>query len=109
MIASAALQLAASRFLFEQGAQTGDPATFKLASQLANDSRQNLLAAYEYATRAAKAKPKKGRPVWQQIVESSLQTVPECHDGSISPISAGPVIIGQEMESQTNRASGAGQ
>ncbi len=58
MVASAALQLAASRFLFDQGAQTGAAATLKAASQLANDSRQNLLAAYELAQREAQARPK---------------------------------------------------
>jgi hypothetical protein len=57
-VASAALQLAASRFLFDQGSVTGDPATLKAASQLANDSRQNLLAAYELAQRMAAARPK---------------------------------------------------
>ena len=57
MIASAALQLAASRFLFDRGAQTGDPALLKTASQLSNDSRQNLLAAYELAQREAAARP----------------------------------------------------
>lgn len=56
MVASAALQLAASRFLFDQAAMTGDPALFKTASQLSNDSRQNLLAAYELAVREAKAR-----------------------------------------------------
>lgn len=56
MVASAALQLAASRFLFDQGAVSGDSATLKTASQLANDSRQNLLAAYELAVREAKAR-----------------------------------------------------
>lgn len=58
MIASAALQLAASRFVFDQAAQTGDAALMKTASQLANDSRQNLLAAYELAQREAQARPK---------------------------------------------------
>lgn len=56
MVASAALQLAASRFLFDQAAMIGDPALFKAASQLSNDSRQNLLAAYELAVREAKAR-----------------------------------------------------
>ncbi len=57
MVASAALQLAASRFLFDQAAATSDPATFQQASRLANDSRQNLLAAYEMAVRAAGCRP----------------------------------------------------
>lgn len=56
MVASAALQLAASRFLFDQAATSGDPSLFKTASQLSNDSRQNLLAAYELANREAKAR-----------------------------------------------------
>ncbi len=70
MIASAALQLASSRFLFDQGAQTGDPALLKTASQLANDSRQNLLAAYELAQREAQARPKKSalEAFWSQPV-----------------------------------------
>ena len=50
------LQLAASRYLFDQGARTGDPSLLKTASQLANDSRQNLLAAYELAQREAQAR-----------------------------------------------------
>lgn len=56
MVASAALQLAASRFLFDVGTSAGDPATIKTASQLADASRQNLLAAYELATREAQAR-----------------------------------------------------
>ena len=56
MVASAGLQLAASRFLFERGARSGDAQTLKLASSLANDSRQNLLAAYELAVREAQAR-----------------------------------------------------
>lgn len=56
MIASAALQLAASRYLFDKGAAEGDPALLKQASSLANDSRQNLLAAFELAKREADAR-----------------------------------------------------
>lgn len=63
MVASAALQLAASRFLFDQAAMTGDPAIFKTASTLSNDSRQNLLAAYELAVREAEARAKAAGPV----------------------------------------------
>ena len=58
IVGSAALQLASSRFLFDQGAKTGDPTLLKLASQMANDSRQNLLAAYELAVREAQARPR---------------------------------------------------
>ncbi len=56
IVASAALQLAASRFLFDLGAESGDATILKQASQLANDSRQNLLAAAELATRSASAR-----------------------------------------------------
>lgn len=55
MVASAALQLAASRFAFEV---LGD---MKLGSQLANDSRQNLLAAHELCAREARARKDRGR------------------------------------------------
>jgi hypothetical protein len=53
MVASAALQLAASRFAFEV---LGD---FQLGSRLANDSRQNLLAAHELCAKEATARPKR--------------------------------------------------
>jgi hypothetical protein len=56
MVASAALQLAASRWAFDKGAEDNDPRLLKLGSTLANDSRQNLLAAYELAVREAKAR-----------------------------------------------------
>lgn len=56
MIASAALQLAASRFCFDRGAADGDVALLRMGSSLANDSRQNLLAAYELAVREAGAR-----------------------------------------------------
>jgi hypothetical protein len=55
-VCSAALQLAASRWAFDAGAATGDAGLLKLGSALANDSRQNLLAAYEYATREAESR-----------------------------------------------------
>jgi hypothetical protein len=57
MIASAALQLAASRWAFDRGAESGDASLFKLGSSMANDSRQNLLAAYELSVREARARP----------------------------------------------------
>ena len=66
IIASAGLQLAASRWAFDLGAQTNHPALMKLGSQLANDSRQNLLAAYELAVREAQAREQKrpASPPW---------------------------------------------
>lgn len=51
MVQSAAWQLAASRYAFEV---SGDHA---LGSKLANDSRQNLLAAHELCAREAASRP----------------------------------------------------
>ena len=56
MVASAGLQLGASRWAFDRGAKRRDPALLKLGSSLANDSRQNLLASYELAVREAEAR-----------------------------------------------------
>lgn len=56
MVASAALQLAASRWAFDQGAERNDPSLIKMGSAIANDSRQNLLAAYELAVKEAKVR-----------------------------------------------------
>jgi hypothetical protein len=61
MVSSAALQLAASRWAFDRAAATDDAAMFKLGSALANDSRQNLLAAYELAVREGKARQENSR------------------------------------------------
>ena len=71
MVASAALQLAGSRWAFDQGAEKNDAAFIKLGSSLANDSRQNLLAAYELATREAATRPPPPNavPVGFELVE----------------------------------------
>jgi hypothetical protein len=53
IVSTAALQLAASRFCFDQAAHKGLTELMKLGSTLGNDSRQNLLAAYELAVREA--------------------------------------------------------
>ena len=58
MVASAALQLAGSRYCFDQFAASGDAAMMKLGSSLANDSRQNLLAAYSHAVLEAEGRKK---------------------------------------------------
>jgi hypothetical protein len=46
IVATAALQLAASRYLFDLATSTGDATLFVQASRLGNDSRQNLAAAH---------------------------------------------------------------
>ena len=57
LVASAALALCASRYLYECAAETGDADTLKRASSLANDARQGELAAWELASREAAARP----------------------------------------------------
>lgn len=54
MIASAALALAASRYLYDTAA--GDPAKLATAARLAESSRQHLLAAFELAAKEAQAR-----------------------------------------------------
>jgi hypothetical protein len=61
VVTSAALQLGASRWAFDRATKKRctikmRTELLKLSSQLANDSRQNLLAAYELAVREAKAR-----------------------------------------------------
>lgn len=58
LVASASLALAASRYLYEVAATTGDADTLKRASALANDARQGELAALELASRESAARPK---------------------------------------------------
>lgn len=58
IVSTAALQLAASRYFSDLGAKTGDAKLLLDGSRLANDSRQNLLAAHELCAREALARPK---------------------------------------------------
>lgn len=57
LIASAALQLAWSRYLSDLAAVEGDEELALKASRMANDSRQNLLAAHELCAKEAQARP----------------------------------------------------
>ena len=59
LIASGALALCASRYLYELASVTGDPELLKRASNLANDARQNELAAWELCARESAQRPKK--------------------------------------------------
>lgn len=61
IISSAALQLGASRLLFDRGNEAGDAKLLIEASKLADASRQNLLAAHELAAKEARARPKANR------------------------------------------------
>lgn len=64
IIATAAWQLAASRFLFDRGSAEGDPKMLLEASRLGDASRQNLLAAHELCAREAVARAEHEVPSW---------------------------------------------
>lgn len=68
LIASASLQLSASRYLMEMAFGNGDLDGIRKASNLANDARQNELAAWELASRegGAKAKAAANAAPWLQ-------------------------------------------
>jgi predicted N-formylglutamate amidohydrolase len=56
IIASASLALAASRYLYDLGADQGDPKLLGQAARLADQSRTALLTAHELAAREAAAR-----------------------------------------------------
>lgn len=58
LLSTAALALAASRFVYEKASQTGDVQLMIQASKLATDARQSELAAFELAAREAVARRK---------------------------------------------------
>ena len=59
IIASASLALAASRYLYDLGAEHGDAKLLGQAARLADQSRTSLLTAHELAAREAQARPTK--------------------------------------------------
>lgn len=71
IVASAGLQLAASRWAFDKFAETLEPGLAKLGSSLGDAHRQNLLAAYELARREGEARPKKNADPLANFVETS--------------------------------------
>ncbi len=60
IVASAALQHAASRWLFDRAALQADAPSALSASRLADASRQNLLAAHELCAKEAIARKARG-------------------------------------------------
>lgn len=58
VVASAALQMAGSRWLYDLGAQSGDAKALLDASRLSDASRANLLCAHELAAKEAEARPR---------------------------------------------------
>jgi hypothetical protein len=55
---TAGMQLAVSRYFYDQGKQSGDVKLLGQASQLANDSRVSAGSAYELQSREAEARGK---------------------------------------------------
>lgn len=58
MVASASLQLAASRYFFDLAAESGDPDLAIKASRLSDASRQSLLTAHDLCAREAQGRPR---------------------------------------------------
>lgn len=65
IVATASLQLAASRWLHDLGAKSGDAKSLLDASRLADASRQNLLAAHELCAKEAQARPNSHLMPWE--------------------------------------------
>ncbi len=62
IVRTAGIQLAASRFLYDEGKAAGDAKLLGDASKLGDASRQNILAAYELQAREAAARKKSSGP-----------------------------------------------
>jgi hypothetical protein len=61
IVASAALALAASRFIYDTA--KGDPDKLKMASQLGAESRTALITAHALAAKEAQGRPKRGNRI----------------------------------------------
>jgi hypothetical protein len=62
VVSSAAMQMAASRWLYDLGAKVGDAKALLDASRLADASRANVLSAHELAAKEAEARPRANKP-----------------------------------------------
>ncbi len=67
VVSSAAMQMAASRYLYDIGAQHGDAKLLLDASRLADASRANVLSAHELAAKEAVARPRPAAGDWAWI------------------------------------------
>lgn len=81
LVESAALALASSRYLQNQGATIGDPELLKRASSLAAEARQNELAAWELAAREAKARGSSRRTALDRVRERAAGRLNEHAEG----------------------------
>lgn len=90
LVESASLALAASRYLGALAAQTSDPELFKRSSALANDARQNELAAWELASREAKVRPQSATvPFWLDAEGEAVPDGQSASEGQPGPASGG--------------------
>ncbi len=64
IISTAALQHAASRWLFDRSVVEADADLALKASRLGDAARQNMLAAHELAAKEAEAKPRRSSAAW---------------------------------------------
>lgn len=74
VVSTAALQLAASRYLADLGAEQGDAKLLLDASRLGDASRTNLLSAHELCAREAKARadaPTGDEPEWLRALQGA--------------------------------------
>ncbi len=119
LLASASLALAASRFLYEKVAETGDISLLKQAAQLADSARQSELAAWEMSAREGAAKRKldaasQGMPWLQQddgkaksgrktnaerqLAEANAIVVPAQKSMTIDDVLVMPISGGDKVE-----------
>ena len=63
MVLTAALELGAGRYLYDQAAATGDAKLFALATRILDAARSNLAQAHEYAAKEAQARPRGLDPI----------------------------------------------
>jgi hypothetical protein len=74
IVSTAAIQMAASRWLADRGAENGDVKALLDASKLGDSSRQSLLAAHELAAREAQARPKQ-KPAALAAMEARAEQI----------------------------------
>ncbi len=73
LVSTAAMQMAASRWLMDKAMQKGNPKAMLLASRLGDASRQNVLGAHELAAREAKARAGLGDEELAALVASAAK------------------------------------
>ena len=80
IVQTAAIQLAASRFMYDRGKQAGDAKLLGEASRLGDSSRQNVLAAYELQAREAAARKRGSKrgaaSIWDRLEAGEPQRNP---------------------------------